>query len=109
METILPDAGARALTPAAIQEPVAASPVVAAVTAERKACSAARRLRLADNADSYLAHLRAQVDWLAPVLHVYRRMVCTACTPGRATQAEARTAADRISQSLGIETMVLVR
>ena len=110
VETILPDAGARPLTPAAIQEPVAASPVVA-VTAERKGMF----LQLGafgsrDNADNYLAHLRAQVDWLAPVLHVYRKDGLYRVHAGPyPTQAEARSAADRISQALGIEAMVLVR
>lgn len=110
VETILPDAGAPPLTPVAIQEPVAASPVVA-VTAERKGMF----LQLGafgsrDNADNYLAHLRAQVDWLAPVLHVYRKDGLYRVHAGPyPTQAEARTAADRISQALGIEAMVLVR
>jgi rare lipoprotein A len=63
--------GAASLTPAAIQEPAAATPVVA-VTAERKGMF----LQLGafgsqDNADTYLARLRVQVDWLAPALHVY--------------------------------------
>ena len=98
------------LTPEATPEPVAATPVVA-VTAERKGMF----LQLGafgsrDNADNYLARLRAQVDWLAPVLHVYRKDGLFRVHAGPyATQAEARTAADRISQALGVEAMVLVR
>jgi len=98
------------LTPETTPEPVAASPVVA-ITAERKGMF----LQLGafgsrDNADNYLARLRAQVDWLAPALHVYPRDGLFRVHAGPyATQAEARTIADRISQSLGIETMVLVR
>ena len=97
-------------TPEATPEPVAATPVVA-VTAERKGMF----LQLGafgsrDNADNYLARLRAQVDWLAPALHVYPRDGLFRVHAGPyATQAEARTVADRISESLGIETMVLVR
>jgi rare lipoprotein A len=97
-------------TRAATQELVAATPVVA-VTAERRGMF----LQLGafgsqDNADNYLARLRAQVDWLAPALHVYPKDGLFRVHAGPyANQAEARTAADRISQALGIETMVLVR
>jgi rare lipoprotein A len=98
------------VTRAATQEPVAATPVVA-VTAERKGMF----LQLGafgsqDNADNYLARLRAQVDWLAPALHVYPKDGLFRVHAGPyANPAEARTAADRISQALGIKTMVLVR
>ncbi len=119
VETILPDAApvagaggaaGSAAAPEAAPEPVVATPVVA-VTAERKGMF----LQLGafgsrDNADNYLARLRAQVDWLAPVLHVYRKDGLFRVHAGPyATQAEARTAADRISQALGVEAMVLVR
>lgn len=114
VETILVDGvaprDATPLAPAATPEPVAATPVVA-VTAERKGMF----LQLGafgsrDNADNYLSRLRAQVDWLAPALHVYPKDGLFRVHAGPyATQAEARTVADRISQSLGIETMVLVR
>jgi len=126
VETILPDAGtpiaptvaaspAPAAAPAvdavaAAQEPVAATPVVA-VTAEHKGMF----LQLGafgsqDNADNYLTRLRAQIDWLAPALHVYPKDGLFRVHAGPyANQAEARTAADRISQALGINAMVLVR
>ncbi len=128
VETILPDAttpvagrggsagsgaaprDAVPLPPAAIPEPVAATPVVA-VTAESKGMF----LQLGafgsqENADNYLARLRAQVDWLAPVLHVYPKDGLFRVHAGPyANPAEARIAADRISQALGIKTMVLAR
>ncbi len=63
-----------------------------------------------DNADNYLARLKAQLDWLAPQLHVYPRDGLYRIHAGPfATQADARTAADRISQSLGIKPMVFAR
>lgn len=128
VETILPDAGTP-ITPTVAASPApAAAPVVdavasaaapaapiampvVAVTAERKGMF----LQLGafgsrDNADNYLARLRAQVDWLAPALHVYPKDGLFRVHAGPyANQAEARTAADRISQALGIKTMVLVR
>ena len=63
-----------------------------------------------DNADSYLARLRAQVEWLAPALHVYPKggLFRVHAVP-YADQAEARAAADRISQALGIKALVLTR
>ena len=94
---------------ASAPEPVAAPPVVA-VTAERKGVF----LQLGafgsqDNADNYLARLRAQVDWLAPALHVYPKDGLFRVHAGPyASQAAARTAADRISHALGIKSMVLL-
>jgi rare lipoprotein A len=63
-----------------------------------------------DNADNYLARLRAQVDWLAPALHVYPKEGLFRVHAGPyANQADARAAADRISQALGIKPMILTR
>jgi rare lipoprotein A len=63
-----------------------------------------------DNADSYLARLRTQVDWLAPALHVYAKDGLYRVHAGPyASQADARATADRISQALGIKPMVLTR
>ena len=92
-------------------EPAAASPrtPVVAVTTEQKGVF----LQLGafgsqDNADNYLARLRAQVDWLAPSLHVYPKDGLFRVHAGPyANQAEARAAADRLNQSLGIKAMVL--
>ena len=98
------------LTPAATQEPVAATPVVA-VSAERKGVFLQfGAFGSQDNANNYLARLRTQVGGLAPALHVYLMNGLFRVHAGPyANQAEARTAADRISQALGIKTIVLVR
>jgi rare lipoprotein A len=98
--------------PAAVQAatPEASIPVVA-VTAEQKGLF----LQLAafgsqDNADSYLSRLRLQIDWLAPALHVYPKDGLFRVHAGPyVNQADARAAADRISQSLGIKAMVFAR
>ena len=82
-----------------------------AVTAEQKGLF----LQLAafgsqDNADNYLARLRGQIDWLAPALHVYRKDGLYRLHAGPYdNQTDARAAADRISQALGIKPMVLTR
>jgi rare lipoprotein A len=63
-----------------------------------------------ENAENYLARLRTQIDWLAPALHVYPKDTLFRVHAGPyASQAEARAAADRISQALGIKPLVLVR
>ena len=63
-----------------------------------------------ENAENYLARLRTQIDWLAPALHVYPKDALFRVHAGPyASQAEARAAADRISQALGIKPLVLVR
>ncbi len=99
-----------AITPSAGQDAIAATPVVA-VTAEPKGLF----LQLGafgsqDNADNYLTRLRAQIDWLAPALHVYPKDGLYRVHAGPyASQSDARAAADRISQALGIKPMVLTR
>jgi rare lipoprotein A len=63
-----------------------------------------------DNADNYLVRLRSQIEWMEPALHVYPKDGLFRVHAGPyANRAEARAAADRISQALGIKTMVLVR
>jgi rare lipoprotein A len=63
-----------------------------------------------ENADSYLIRLRAQIEWLTPALHVYPKDGLFRVHAGPyANQTEARAAADRISQALGIKAMVLTR
>lgn len=63
-----------------------------------------------DNADNYLMRLRAQIEWLVPALHVYPKDGLFRVHAGPyANRAEARDAADRIGQALGIKAMVLVR
>ena len=96
--------------PAVTPPPTATSPVVA-VTAEQKGLF----LQLGafgsrDNAENYLARLRAQIEWLAPALHVYRRDGLFRVHAGPyASEPAARAAADSISQALGIKPMVLTR
>ena len=63
-----------------------------------------------ENAENFLSRLKIQVDWLAQTLHVLPRDGLFRVHAGPyAGQAEARQAADRISQSLGIKSLVLVR
>lgn len=63
-----------------------------------------------DNAANFLARLRAQIEWLVPALHVYSKDGLFRVHAGPyADQVEARAAADRIGQALGIKAMVLVR
>jgi rare lipoprotein A len=115
--TPLPPTAPSIATPLPAAEPVVTPPAkpeadpVVAVTAEQKGLF----LQLAafgsqDNAENYLARLRGQIDWLAPALHVYRKDGLFRVHAGPYnSQAEARTAADRISQALGIKPMVLTR
>lgn len=63
-----------------------------------------------DNADNYLARLRAQIEWLVPALHVYPKDGLYRVHAGPyANRADARAAADLISEALGIKSTVLVR
>lgn len=63
-----------------------------------------------DNADTYLARLRTQVEWLVPALEVYGKDGIFRVHAGPyANRAEAGAAANLISQALGIKAMVLVR
>ena len=96
--------------PAAKQEPVAATPVVAVTTEQKGVFLQLGAFGSQDNAENYLARLRIQIEWLAAVLHVYPKDGLFRVHAGPyANQAEARTAADRISQALGIKTLVLTR
>lgn len=63
-----------------------------------------------ENAESFLARLRLQIDWLAERLHVFPRDGLYRVHAGPyANQTEARQTADRLGQALGIKPMVLVR
>jgi rare lipoprotein A len=137
VELILPDAGTPAASnvaaapavvekpPAAVMpadgavaiplpkgEPLKATPVVA-VTAEAETRGMFLQLGAfgsQDNADNYLARLRMQVDWLAPSLHVYPKDGLFRVHAGPyASQAEARAAADKLNQALGIKAVVTAR
>lgn len=63
-----------------------------------------------DNAESYAGRLRAEQPWLAPQLQVYASDGLFRIHAGPfAHQNDARQAADRISQAMGIKPMVLAR
>jgi len=63
-----------------------------------------------DNAEAYAGRLRAEQSWLASQLQVYMRDGLFRVHAGPfASHHEARQAADRISQAMGIKPMVLVR
>ena len=86
------------------------APVVAVTTEQKGVFLQLGAFGSQDNADNYLARLRAQVDWLTPSLHVYPRDGLFRVHAGPyANQADARAAADRISQALGIKAIVFPR
>lgn len=63
-----------------------------------------------ENAESFLSRLRAQLDWLAPALHVFARDNLFRVHAGPyANQQQAQQAAERINRSMGIQPMVLMR
>jgi rare lipoprotein A len=61
-----------------------------------------------ENAESYLARLKSQADWLALQVHPRDGLFRVQAGPYPG-QGEARQAADRLSQALGIKAMVLTR
>jgi rare lipoprotein A len=93
-------------------EPLNATPVLA-VTAEPEAKGMFLQLGAfgsQDNAENYLARLRMQVDWLSSSLHVYAKDGLFRVHAGPyANQADARAAADRLNQALGIKAVVTAR
>ena len=90
--------------------PPAATPVVAVTTEQKGVFLQLGAFGSQDNADNYLARLRTQVDWLAPSLHVYPKDGLFRVHAGPyPNPVEARAAADRLSQSLGIKALVLNR
>ncbi len=63
-----------------------------------------------DNAESFLSRMKAQLDGLADGLHIFTRDGLFRVHAGPyASDAEARQAADRISQALGVRPFVLTR
>jgi len=63
-----------------------------------------------DNAESFLARVRAQVDWLAGNLHIFARDGLFRVHAGPyPVEADARRDADRASQALGVRPFVLTR
>ncbi len=63
-----------------------------------------------DNAEAYAGRLRAEQAWLAPQVRVSLREGLFRVQAGPfANQSEARQAADRISQEMGVKPLVLIR
>ena len=63
-----------------------------------------------ENAENYLARLKTQIGWPTQALHVFPKDGLFRVHAGPyASQAEARQAADRISQALGLKPMILTR
>jgi rare lipoprotein A len=96
---------------AAPATPVATEPAAVPVTAERGGFY----LQLGafgsrDNAESFLAHMRAQAAAWVRALEVFARDGLYRVQAGPyASQAEARAAADRLAAGLGIKAMVISR
>ncbi len=138
VESIIPDAAgtlvaaAPAPRPAPVPEedpaadpgttiPIAAAPVMAepppaaAPDAAVTAGAAGYYLQFGafgsrENAESYLARLKAQLDWLSQVLQVFARDGLFRVRAGPyPSQAEAQRIAQRIGEALGVRPMVLTR
>jgi rare lipoprotein A len=63
-----------------------------------------------ENAENYLARLKADLAWLAQTLHIFPRGGLFRVHAGPyANPTEARLVADRISQALGVRPFVLTR
>jgi len=132
VELILPDAGTPPATnvatapaekpaapadtmvaiPLARPAPLTATPVLA-VTAEPEVKGLFLQLGAfgsQDNAENYLARLRMQIDWLASSLHVYAKDGLFRVHAGPyGNQPDARAAADKLNQALGIKAVVTAR
>jgi len=104
-------AGVSVIAPAAAQP----GPAVAAAPAQVPVTTEGGRVFLQvgafgsrQNAESYLARLKSQADWLA--LQVFERDGLHRVQAGPyQTQNDARQAAERLSQALGIKALVLTR
>jgi len=63
-----------------------------------------------ENAENFLARMRAQVDWLSSTLHIFSRGGLFRVHAGPyPREVDARQDADRISQALGVRPFVLTR
>ncbi len=63
-----------------------------------------------DNAESFLARMKIQVEWLASTLHVFSRDGLFRVHAGPyASQSDARQTANRLGETLGSKPFVLVR
>jgi rare lipoprotein A len=63
-----------------------------------------------ENAETFLARMRSQVDWLAETLHIFTRDGLFRVHSGPyPSQADARASAERVTQALGVKPVVLTR
>lgn len=115
----LPPAKALSEAPAEISPPPAAAPRIepALVAASRPATAEAGGVYLQlgafgsrENAESYLARAKAQVDWMAQSLHLFPRDGMYRVHAGPfASSSEARAAAERVASALGTKPVVVTR
>ena len=113
-----PLAAAREPEPPAAQLPVAEPPpAVSASAPQMPVTSDARGIYLQlgafgsrENAENFLTRMKLQVEWLASMLHVFSRDGLFRVHAGPyAREAEARQAAERVNQALGVRPFVLTR
>jgi rare lipoprotein A len=113
-----PLAAAREPEPPATQLPAAETPLAVAASAPPAPVTAdagSIYLQLGafgswENAESFLARMKIQIEWLASTLHIFSRDGLYRVHAGPyVREAEARQAADRVSQSLGVRPFVLTR
>jgi len=96
-------------------EPPAAPPAAAAPAIPVAAGSGGYYLQLGafgsrENAETFLARMRSQVDWLAETLHIFTRDGLFRVHAGPyPSQSDARASAERVTQSLGVKPVVLTR
>lgn len=114
VELIIPGAAPPATTapavpvsPAATPEP---SPQVAVATSAGSSYLQLAAFGSRENADAYASRLASELPWLAPQIHVYTSDGLFRVHAGPfASAAEAREAAGRMAQSLGIKPLVISR
>jgi rare lipoprotein A len=105
-----PAADSVAATTLPATSPPTVTPVVAVTSEQKGLFLQLGAFGTQGNAESYLARVRSQVDWLAPALHVYPKDGLYRVHAGPyASQADARLTAERITQALGIKAVVLTR
>ena len=96
--------------PTAAPLPASPPPVVAMIAEQKGLFLQLGAFGTQDNAETYLARVRAQVEGIAAALQVYFKDGLFRVHAGPyPSQADARTAADRISQALGVKAMVITR
>ena len=97
-------------TTAAAPVPAAPPPVVAMVAEQKGLFLQLGAFGSQENAETYLARVRAQVEGIAQALQVYFKDGLFRVHAGPyASQSDARAAAERISPALGMKAMVISR